>query len=372
MSNASPQPADGSDIAPSTYMARSLSTQKPRFQIFGVGGPQGSSYPTHDPFGWTGVSPVAPTPGHTLQYENARSRSSTEPMLSSTPSAQSDFSAYTDVWQVNNPDPALSAGHPGLAAEHTPTAPLKNLSLSQMQADQSRAQPSEDYSPSPAMYQPQQTTFPVRSGFPRSQSDLDRLAQAVTELRKPIKVTPETAGPLWRFNEGNFTEISPIEEPQTYRNFYFPNSAPSQQFPCPSCASTLCTCTNCPTTMQSMQGGAWSRACGRMGHLENPYVPNLRPTSSSSTSTHPSNAGFAMPQQMQVSAPQQSCCGNHVTAPSPVSAFSAQADMSHLPVLSEDWTMGSSAMMQQYPIAADENMFTLDPALLARHPSDIR
>ncbi|KAL1297493.1 hypothetical protein AAFC00_005012 [Neodothiora populina] len=52
-------------------------------------------------------------------------------------------------------------------------------------------------------------------------------------------------------------------------NMFFPASAPTQQFPCPRCASTMCTCTNCPEVMQDVgRGGAWSRACGRDGHLD--------------------------------------------------------------------------------------------------------
>ena len=56
---------------------------------------------------------------------------------------------------------------------------------------------------------------------------------------------------------------------QSLPEWRYPPSAPTQQFPCPRCASTMCTCTNCPEVMQNpLLDGAWARACGRSGHLD--------------------------------------------------------------------------------------------------------
>lgn len=64
------------------------------------------------------------------------------------------------------------------------------------------------------------------------------------------------------------------EAPQTFGTFNYPAATPSQQFPCAKCASTLCTCTDCPSTMQSLETrGAWAQACERTGHSENPFPP---------------------------------------------------------------------------------------------------
>lgn len=68
---------------------------------------------------------------------------------------------------------------------------------------------------------------------------------------------------------------APPQQMNQFSNFIFPRSAPTQQFPCPRCASTMCTCLECPEVMQGgNMNGAWSNACGRAGHLDaNDFPP---------------------------------------------------------------------------------------------------
>ncbi|THV88518.1 hypothetical protein D6D27_07217 [Aureobasidium pullulans] len=61
---------------------------------------------------------------------------------------------------------------------------------------------------------------------------------------------------------------------QTMQPSYFPTADPRHQFPCMRCASSDCTCENCPEVRQTSTG-AWSQACGRGGHLDSTIHPKL-------------------------------------------------------------------------------------------------
>jgi len=94
--------------------------------------------------------------------------------------------------------------------------------------------------------------------------------------------------------------------PQTFDTFMFPNAAPMQQFPCPNCASTLCTCLNCPSTMQSFDlGGAWAQACGRSGHLENEFPPKYSPINVDQSNAFGGPSRQGSPQQLSVDSPAE-------------------------------------------------------------------
>jgi len=137
--------------------------------------------------------------------------------------------------------------------------------------------------------------------------------------RHPAQFTAMPSVPF--FQTSNY-EPGPSVPPQPSFNFNLPSAPPSQQFPCHSCGSMQCSCTNCPVTMQTMySNGSWARGCARTSHFDH-VVGGVEPaaaTSSCCGSYRPTNSAVGQTVQTQlpptINGPQIDHQGFNVLAP---------------------------------------------------------
>ena len=109
--------------------------------------------------------------------------------------------------------------------------------------------------------------------------------------------------PIPFFPTSNF-EPGPPAIPQPSFNFNLPPAPPSQQFPCHSCGSMQCACTNCPVTMQTMySNGSWARGCARTSHFDQVVGGGPQPASATTSccgSQRQNNSTIGQPAPMRL------------------------------------------------------------------------
>lgn len=335
----------------------------PRFQMFGVGGPQGdSAVPQADPFAWTGIAPQAEhiLQGFPLSGEGQSSSQFQNPgdsfgvpvgssggvlpygMPRGSVSHQSTPSAG---WQVPRPE-YLNFN----ATQHSSgqVTPLGNINLNQFSLPDMvhAAFPSQPLAPSENLAHNVPTNAYNDFIMPQQSSmSMDDFAMDMDLSSQDRQAMAPAAEPTQSCCSSKRRAPAPM---QTYHNFQYPGAPPSQQFPCPRCASTMCTCNNCPEVMQSAeQNGAWARACGRGGHLD---------AGSFAINTAPPPVQF-QPQVQQIPSPAPSqptnggsCCSSKTTA-------------SASPPPAGDSTVGSGQWHAYQNIMHNENNF-VDPAMI--------
>lgn len=383
-----PSPASAASPARgSSNLASGAPTpQNTRFQMFGVGGPHGTVEQPMDPFAWSGIAPEilshhqspidVPSPTsvqnmHTFQAmpstrsERAHSSSHTQPQfgqfqVSLPPAAQTPGSISSG--------PYTPYGHmtPSSATSYSmddPSTPLDARVVALQRQMSSNLDLSHMNSGMPS---------PYTNGQPRTMS------MDPTTISPPI-MSPQSMhidmsmppmlqnmpAPAPRPSQSCCSKKSkqPRPQMQMFDSYMYPGSAPSQQFPCPSCASTLCTCSNCPSTMQSFEfGGAWAQACGRTGHLDNGFPTSLAFAAQEMHSPPiMSQEAFVQPQPPQPQQQQSSCCSsNRQPAHQPVDSFNG---MNHFPSAS-DWPSGLPYGMQPIRDTTSVDQHTVNPSLL--------
>lgn len=291
----------------------------PRSQMFGVGGPQGNAVPGPHPLNWTTDVPHVPI--------------------------------YQPSPQFQQFSPAHTPGIPGSVSQ-PPVPPVQWL------------QPRPEYLP---FHQPQYLVGPETMRLEQMHLNPE---MPISQPFVPPNFTTSPAAPFYQsvplpamrdFEMETETQFDPSQPPNPiqnvtqsccsakapqrqqvhpFQNWTFPPSAPTQQFPCPRCASTMCTCTNCPEVMQDLnQNGAWSRQCGRDGHLDaNEFIP-------------PS----AMPPP---SVPKSCCGGGSSTGPSTAQGSPFPQPMHDAPL----WPEVQHAEPQDPGVSFNTGM-TVDPAI---------
>lgn len=313
-------PMASTPMANESFSPASTPAPIPRLQMMGVGGPQGNAKPGPDPFAWTGEVPSFPTQNLAGQYQQMPSSGFMAPSVPMYQQFEGDYPAgvpTTDMHRSSLSHPsALQNPWPQPRPEYMPfnrpqfatapdtsfdSLPLEQMHLSpQIQAMQT-SQPFMPPSSSgqfanqapPAFYP--SLPMPIMPEFLEHDISMQEEFDA-SEPPNPIQgVTQSCCSSKKR----------PAQQMSGFQDFNYRASAPANQFPCPRCASTMCTCTNCPEVMQNAsQNGAWSSACGRAGHLDaNDFVPPVVP----------------QPQQFAVPAApvaRSSCCGSKKGTPS--------------------------------------------------------
>ncbi|KAG8628086.1 hypothetical protein KVT40_003959 [Elsinoe batatas] len=359
------------------FVAPSPSTAT--FQMFGVGGPQGNHEPAVDPFAWNGVaqqimshqqSPVdgpSPTSMQNMHTFQAVPPPGADALRSSVPT-QSQFGQF----QVTLP-PVLTPGSTTSGPYGAYTTRTPSGSINYPTPD-----PSTPIDPHMVALQRQMSSNlelnhmePVMQHH-HTNDMTPRMPPMDHAAFSPPIMTPESmhiemsmpgmdqtvAAPAMRPSQSCCSEKSksPAPQMQIFDSYMYPGSAPSSQFPCPSCASTLCTCANCPSTMQSFEfGGAWAQACGRTGHLESPF-PNA--FSFPSAEVPPSSHIPPETPAPQVAQTPGSCCSSRTSVHQPVDSFTPLPPiMAH-----DDWPAQYS---EQYaPVTSSMDQQNLHPSLL--------
>lgn len=379
--------------------------QVPRLPIFGVGGPQGPQngmrqQQVSDPFAWNGQAPQ-------ISLADVQ-RLSEQPMQPTGISSYLDPAMYAPSLPTSGhvssqfingasiADPRLPDWVP------SPADPLTDLDLAHLQAARRDAQQNSfshmDFSntqfPTPVSYPPQNqdvqfasppfmdhqdptnhlfpgdlnnmTTTPLQATTPmppppstRQTLPLRPLASPPQQIPTPPVPTPIQDDPMPDVTQSCCSSkkaqqpLPASERWHFFDGYRYPNPPPMLQFPCSSCASTLCTCTQCPETMQSAElNGAWSRACGRSGHVDDtPPAPERREGSRQPQQQF----GFQMPVATTQVQPQpqvrKSCCSSKNTVnpdpdPVPVPAFPTQTQTQMQ--MQEAWMQRQQQQQQQF------------------------
>lgn len=274
------------------YMSSPMS-QPPttRLQMFGVGGPQGNSNPVADPFAWNGMAPQAPVHAHSGLQQLSRAPSLSN--VNAIPPFQNTGHAYSGpqvgglpygMHQSNISQQSIGSAPqtpwPQPRAEYMNFNPaafpggqeptLDGLKLEQMHLNQEfpamLSPHSVDPTPSMDHFMPAQFSNQYFAPQPSAVSDfgMDTSMSSQSQIeRVPAQQPTQSCCSSKR-------QQPPPQQVQSFSNQYrMPNNTPISQFPCPRCASTMCTCSNCPEVMQSADlDGAWASGCGRSGHLD--------------------------------------------------------------------------------------------------------
>ncbi|PNS16381.1 hypothetical protein CAC42_115 [Sphaceloma murrayae] len=365
--------------------AGTSSPQPSRFQIFGVGGPQGHVESMTDPFVWSGAAPAIQPHHHRMSVE-APSPGGMHNMHSYAPSppshaehsrplsqAQSQFGqfqvsmapAQTPGSISSGPYSSYTATTPGSTTGYSiddPSTPMDARVISLQQ----RLSTNLDLSHMTHAIAPH-----FANGAPRTLSiDPNNFSPPILgsesmhlEMSMPTLMQSMPATKSQPSQSCCSKKSEPTQHMQMFDSYMYPGSAPLQQFPCPSCASTLCTCSNCPSTMQSFEfGGAWAQACGRTGHLESPYTPV--PSYAFPTHDLPQTPSSIPHNTQAAPQPQGSCCAsNRQSFHQPVDSFAhVQAPASN------DWPSGQQFGGPYTPTGESVDPRTLHSALLHEDP----
>lgn len=387
--------SDGSSGTPRSSLGSFTPSPMSRMQMFGgMGGPQGNINHVTDPFAWTGQTPQAPlhmqnpgpqpmsrapslsnvntmppppfiNPGHAhpgsvsgnLQYDMYRNSTSQQ----SNPSApQTPWPQPRQEYMNFNPG-ALPNGQ-----DLTIEGLKMDLKLDQMHLNQDfpamlsphsiEAASSMD----PHLMPPPQFSNQYFTPQPSAVSDfgMDTTMPLQSQIeRVPAQQPTQSCCSSKR-------QQPPPQPMQNFRNpFYIPNNTPISQFPCPRCASTMCTCSNCPEVMQSADlDGAWASGCGRSGHLDAaPFtMPGLPAQPQQSQQTQ-------QPQQVATPAASNrgSCCGSKTTTARSSPFLAPQLPPQNPP----QWSMTPLVPGMNSPPLFDGQASTIDPSMLYR-PGD--
>ncbi|KAF2154190.1 hypothetical protein K461DRAFT_292857 [Myriangium duriaei CBS 260.36] len=274
-----------------------------RMQMMGIGGPQGNVDPPNDPFDWNGMAPRR-MPANSAATRSRRQGSNPSSLHQSAPtSGPTDHLDQLHTFQAN-PQPLEDLHR---TAQHA--------QFGQFQVDMPNSM--EMHSRRPAFGRldtrtplatpgpPSEVSTPIENSavaLHRQLSihqELSQLSPAMQEcyLRNSSPIDAMSFSPSVAMSPVSDMDIGmgglevPTPPPtqsccsrsprpprqvtqRVIGQWPMPPADPRSQFPCPNCASTMCTCSNCPSTMQSLSGGgAWAQACGRQGHLDNPFPP---------------------------------------------------------------------------------------------------
>lgn len=350
----------------SSFSSASTPAPDPRIQMYVATGSQGSIQHETDIFPWPGETGQMPVHELPSQYQQIPHR---PPIAQAVP----PYQQFNDTLQgqvsgITQPSPHHSGSvpqtpwpqpRPEYMPFHSPHYParhdaqfeateLEHMHLSpqpQIAPQQHFAIPTphSQYNVNVAMPQYfDPVDLPAVSNFP-----MDR--NPPTQHFEPAQPPNPTSAVTQSCCSGKRSQPTAMND---FSNWHFPASAPTQQFPCPRCASTMCTCTDCPEVMQSVeQNGAWARACGRAGHLDAVEfsVPNV-------LSEQPESIASAPPVT-------RSCCGGGSRS----SSGAPTAETSPFPVDPPGWAAhidGHNMHEPHTPNTIFSNGMTVDPAIL--------
>ncbi|KAF4554981.1 Hypothetical protein D9617_3g020500 [Elsinoe fawcettii] len=374
----SASPARGSSSIPSAMPTPPAT----RFQMFGVGGPHGNVEPSADPFAWSGTAPImnaqqhspidVPSPTnmqnvHTFQTMPPPGSDHARPQ----PQVQAQFGQFqVTLPPVHTPGSVTSEPYGSYAARtpsssvsyplHDPGTPLDHHVVALQRQLSSNLDISQIHPAIQSHYTNGMT--PRTMSIEHSAFSPPIMTPESMHIDVTLPGMAETiAAPATRPSQSCCSKKSKQpQQMQMFDSYMYPGSAPSQQFPCPSCASTLCTCSNCPSTMQSFEyGGAWAQACGRTGHLESPFpngfsfpVVEMQPPPSIPQEHHAQPTTSAQD--------HQSCCSGRTTVHQPVDSFTTVPPMMH----HGEWQGQQAYQDHLIPVTSSMEQHTLNPALL--------
>lgn len=409
VSHGTPSVYPGSEATPMSHGSFSTTSTPalvPRLQMFGVGGPQGNAAPGPDAFAWSGEVPQMQPFGMTPQYQTIQpshqmpqSNPQQYPQLGAQFQPQQSGMSQVDMhrgsishqtgpltpWPQPRPE-YMPFNHPQLIDGQESNSEALRLERMHIGADVNFIPQSQTLTSAapPDQFPPSFDSSHFFQTLPATAMQ-DFAMDTDLSLQRQFDPSQPPAAMENLSQSCCSSKRQPPQPMHSFESWQYPGSAPTQQFPCARCASTQCTCTNCPEVMQDFRSnGAWSRACGRDGHLDaNEGFPAQQiPVS---LSQPPLNMPPAMTMQQPMPPTTKSCCGGGSSGVASNSGpstgngspfiqprnnsaqFSQVGNMTATP----QWHAGiPQTAHMQHPSEVYTAGLTLDPQMLFQTPQD--